>query len=793
MSAATELHVKPALRKEDARLLLGQACFTDDVHLDRMVHAVFVRSPMAHARILGIDASAALAAGALLVLTADDLPFIDRNFILRYSNPNIRGGLPSFLARDRVRFVGEPIALLVAEDRYVAEDLAALVNVDLELLPAVASAAAATAPGAPILHDSWRGNVAASFTRSQGEPELALATSRHRLVRRFEFGRQSPLPLETRGCVADFDASAKSLCVWTSIQTHYSVRQNLAAMLDLPETSIRVIAADVGGGFGSKSRPYVEDIVVSHASRVLNRPVKWIEDRFEHLQATTHSRSIDTELEVGFDDEGRIHVMRARMMADIGAYVFTSGIITAEVAASVLAGPYKIAHIGVDVVCVGTNKTPLATFRGAGQPEASLPVECMFDLVARQLGLSAAEVRRRNLIHPADLPFPVWVPTGAAAGEVESGDFPLMLERASELSGYNETVQTLPNGERVAWGLACGFELTGFINFESAKVRIDSDGKVTVWSGMTSQGQGQFSTYACVCAEALGVDPEQVTVCLGDTDMLPFGRGAFGSRGAVVGANAVAGAARRLAEMVLRHAGTMLDTDPAQLFIAAGIVHHRDGTATELTLRDIARATAPGGTHFNGEPALEAQYVFDTRNQLTFALSIHAAQVAVNPATGFVRVTDYFVVHDAGRALNPTVVEGQVVGGVAEGIGGALLAELVYDEEGQLLTGTLADYLVATASEIPRIRLDHMHTLPTTNPLGVRGVGECGVIAVAPALVNAISRAIDPSGLGHQNPLFHIPVKPSAVRAAFAAAGSPSTETRERGVHPPFSFPEPRS
>ena len=760
------------LRKEDSRLLLGIAQFVDDVHLDRMVHAVFVRSNMAHARILSIDASAALAAGALLVLTAEDLPFIDQNFILRYANPNIRGGLPVFLARGRVRFVGEPIALLVAADRYLAEDFAALVSVELEPLPAVSSVAAATAQGAPLLHDTWTGNVAAAFKRREGDPETALAGSKHRLVRRFEFGRQSPLPLETRGCVADFDSTRDALCVWTSIQTHYSLRENLAAMFDMPETGIRVIAVDVGGGFGSKSRPYVEEIVVSYASQRLNRPVKWIEDRFEHMQATTHSRSIDTELEIGFDDEGSIHALRARLVADVGAYVFTSGIITAEVAASVIAGPYRIAHIDLDVQCVGTNKTPLATFRGAGQPEASLPVECMFDLVARHLGLGAAEVRRRNLIRPQDLPFPVWVPTGAIKGEVESGDYPLMLRRASEASGYTEKVRTLPSGERVAWGLACGFELTGFINYESAKVRLETDGNVTVWSGMSSQGQGQITTFATVCAEALGADPDHVNVFLGDTDALEFGRGAFGSRGAVVGANAVAGAAQRLAETVLNHAAALLNIDASELFITHGIVHRKNVGATELTLRDIARAAAPGGPCFTGEPSLEARFVFDTRNKLTFALSVHAAQVAVDPSTGFVRVTDYFVVHDAGRALNAMVVDGQVIGGVVEGIGGALLAEHLYSEEGQLLTGTLADYLVATATEAPRIRLDHVHTIPTTNPLGVRGVGECGVIAVAPALVNAISRAIDPAGLDHQDSLFHIPVRPAAVLIAFAAAGS---------------------
>lgn len=758
-------------RREDSRLLLGKACFTDDVHLDRMVHAVFVRSPMAHARINRIDAAAAIAGGALLVLTAQDLPFRDRSFVLRYTNAHIRGGLPSFLARERVRFVGEPVALVVAADRYLAEDLAALVEVDYEPLPAVGSAEAAQQPDAPQLHDAWPGNVAAAFTRQRGDPQAAIAAAPRRLERRFSYGRQTPLPLETRGCVADFDAAADTLRLWSSIQTHYALRQNVAAMLEVPESQVRVIAADVGGGFGSKSRPYAEDIVVSHASRVLRRPVKWIEDRFENLQATTHSRGIDSEIEIGYDDTGRILGLAVRFVADIGAYVFTSGIITAEVASAVVAGPYRIDHVLADVTCVGTNKTPLATYRGAGQPEAALPLECALDLVARELGLSALEVRRRNLLQVRDLPYPSWIPVGDAVGEIESGDYPQMLERLAGNSGYTEAVEHTASGERLAWGVACGFELTGFINFESARVRIGTDGKVTVWSGMSSQGQGQYSTFACVCAEGLGVPVEDVTVLMGDTDMLPFGRGAFGSRGAVVGANAVYECARLLARKVLACAAGILGRPAEELEIRGGRVCSRGSDDPGLTLGEVAAAVGPGGRHFRGEPALEVKHVFDTRNQISFALAIHAARVAVDPDTGFVRVVDYYLIHDAGREMNPTVVRGQLVGGVADGISCTLLAEIVHDENGQLQTGTLADYLVGTSTEMPRIRLDHVHTVPTTNPLGVRGVGECGVIAAAPAIANAVARAIDPAGTSHQQPLFRIPIRPGAVRAALAAAG----------------------
>ena len=762
-------------RREDERLLIGRARFTDDIRLDRMAHAAFVRSPVAHAGIGAIDTDPALKAGALLVLTAEELPFIEKSLILRYAHPSVRHAMMPFLARGRVRFVGEPVALVVAESRYEAEDFAALVEVDYRPLPAVASTAAALAENAPALHADWPGNVAASFRHETGDTDAAFARCAGRIARKFEFGRQAPVPLENRGCVADFDAGRDFLTLYISTQTHYAVRQNLAWLLDLPADGIRVIAEDVGGGFGSKSRPYTEEVTVSHASRVLGRPVKWIEDRFEHFQATTHSRSTETELEIGYDGEGRILAMKGRLLVDVGAYIFTSGIITAEVASGHCAGPYRIADISLEVVCVGTNKTPLATYRGAGQPEATFPLETMLDTVARELGLSATEIRARNLVTPADMPYTPHIPYAGPKCRFESGDFPALLERAVAGSGYCERVEAIGANERAAWGLACGIESTGFIGFESAEVRIDGAGNATVFSGMTSQGQGQATTYAKVCAETLGADESRVTVRMGDTQLLPFGRGAFASRGAVVGANAVAGAASQLREKVLVHAGILLQEKPEVLTVAAGDILRSNGERTGLSLGDIAQATVPGGPLHEGQPALSAQFIFDTEQTLTFALSVHAVRLAVDMRTGIYRILDYCIVHDIGRHLDPAIVEGQVVGGAVEGIGGAMFAELLYDDDGQLLTGTLADYPLIGAAEAPRIRLDHVQTVPTTNPLGVRGVGEGGVIPVAAAIANALCRAIDPGGNGHIDPLCRVPLRPEAVLRAIRLAGIAAT------------------
>lgn len=758
------------LRVEDQRLLTGRARFTDDIHLDRMAHGVFVRSPMAHAEIAGIDVQAALEGGALLVLTARDLPFIEKRLISRFFHPSMRTVLPRLLALERVRFVGEAVALVIAEDRYLAEDLAQLVQVDYRPLPPIATPTAALKAGAPQLHPEWPGNVAANFTHSVGNADSAMAASARRVKAAFRFGRQTGLPLETRGCVADFDVERSSLSIWISTQTHYNVRQNLAFLLDLPEYNVRVIAEDVGGGFGAKSRPYAEEVLVSHASRVLRRPVKWIEDRAESLQATTHSRATETELEFGCDEQGRLTALRGRLVMDIGAYIFTSGIVTAEVASGHCAGPYRIPNISLEVVCVGTNKTPLATFRGAGQPEANFPLECMLDLLAKEVGISAEEIRLRSIVAPADMPYAQIIPYGGPNCRFESGDFPEMVRRAVRGSGYHENLEIV-KGERIAWGLACGIESTGYVGFESARVMIDGTGAVTVWSGMTSQGQGQTTTYAQVCAEVLGVPISRITVRMGDTQLMAFGRGAFASRGAVVGANAVSGAATKLRERVLQCAGTLLECPWEDLSIRDGRIVSGVGEMTKLGLGDIARAVMPMGALYTGDSALEETLIFDTKQTLTFALSVHAARVALDPRTGFYRVIDYFVVHDAGRMLNPVIVEGQIVGGVAEGLGCAMLSELLYDDEAQLLTGTLADYLVMTSPELPRIRLDHIETRPTTNPLGVRGVGEGGVIPAPPAIVNALARAIDPAGKGHEKALFKLPISPEAVLAACRTAG----------------------
>ena len=743
---------------EDPRLLRGRAGFVDDFRLDRMLHGVFVRSPHPHAEIGAIDAAAALDGGARLVLTSADLPFAERDFVVRYWHKAIRGGTQPFLARGRVRYVGEPVALVVADDAYRAEDCAALVEVAYRPLDALARTGAAMAEGALALHRSWTGNIAARFSYRRGDAGRALERSARRISHETRFARQIPLPLETRGALADFDRARGTLTVRLSTQAHYNVRENLAALLDLPESAVRVICEDVGGGFGAKSRCYGEEIVLAEASRVLGRPVKWIEDRRENMLATTQSRGIDVALELGTAEDGRFQALRATVVLDVGAYVFTSGVATGELGGALIPGAYRIPHFEVEVLAVGTNKTPAATYRGAGQPEAALAIETLVDRAARALGMEAALVRQRNLVRPGDLPYATGTGFGGGDFAFLAGDFPALLDRVRAESGYDETVETRPGGVRVGWGLAGGVDVSGVVNFESARVRIDPSGDIAVQSGMSSQGQGQATAFAQIAADVLGVDVGRVSVALGDTALLPFGRGAFASRGAIMGGSAVLQAAQNLRARVLAAAAQLLQDGDARLDISGGRILRQGGGDTGLGIGEVARAVAPGGSLFDGMAGLEAETVWRADEPATLAFSVHAVRVAVDPETGLVEILDYAIGHDIGRALNPAIVRGQVQGGAVEGIANALLAEMRFARDGQPLTLTLADYPAATADRAPSPRLVERDTPSPTNPLGIRGVGESATIAPPAAIWNAVARA-----MGWRDRPARIPLSPAAL------------------------------
>ena len=527
-----------------------------------------------------------------------------------------------------------------------------------------------------------------------------------------------------------------------------------------------MICEDVGGGFGAKSRCYGEEIVLAEASRVLGRPVKWIEDRRENMLATTHSRGIDTALELGLAADGRFEALRATVVLDVGAYVFTSGIATGELCGALIPGAYRIPDFSVEVLAVGTNKTPAATYRGAGQPEAALAIETLVDRAARAFGMDAAALRRRNLVRPGDLPYATGTGFGGGDFAFRGGDFPALLDRVKAESGYREAVETRPDGARMAWGLAGGVDVSGVVNFESAGIRIDPSGDVFVRSGMSSQGQGQATIFAQIAAETLGAGIDRVSVALGDTALLPFGRGAFASRGAIMGGSAVLEAARTLRARILAIAAQLLQDEAAGLDIAGGRILRRGGADTGLGIGDAARAAAPGGPLFDGKAGLEAETVWRAERPATLAFSVHAARVAVDPETGSVEILDYAIGHDIGRALNPAIVRGQVAGGAVEGIANALLTEMIVAPDGQPLTLTLADYLAIGADGAPAPRLLEQETPSPTNPLGIRGVGESATIAPPAAIWNAVARA-----MGWQAKTARIPIPPASL-ALDQAVGS---------------------
>ena len=748
-------------RAEDGELLAGVARYTGDIRLPGMAEAYFIRSPYAHAELVKIDGSAAVAAGAFAVITAKDLPFIDRTLITRYWHPAIRGGQPPLLAIDRVRYVGEAVAILIATDRYQAEDLAALVEVTYSELPVIAEPHQALLADAPQIHADWPSNIAAELDNSSGDPEGAFNHCAHWLKETFSFQRQAPLPLETRGCVADYRADG-TLTVWSSTQVHFNVRNNIAEILDIPEDHVRVVAENVGGGFGSKSRPYAEEVLVSHCSRWFGRPVRWIEDRLENLQTTTHSRGTETDLEIGFDDDGRIHALRGTLIVDVGAYVFTSGIVTAMVASGQCAGPYRIENIDMKVQCVGTNRTPLATYRGAGQPEATFPIERMMDMIALKLGLSPLEVRLRNIVRPEDMPYRVSIPFAGPDAQFDSGDYPAILKQVEARTDIASPVEQLDTGEWTAWGMACGIEATGYITGESARAVLQDDGTVAVWSGMTSQGQGQRTTYAKVCADVIGIQWQDIDVHLGDTAYVSMGRGAFASRGAVIGANAVAGAANGLRDEIFQAAATLLQSMPDDLVCRDGKVIN-DVSGQSVSLKDVAGAFKAEQSDKSETVPLQSDYVFDAEDSLTFAFSAHAAKVALDPETGTVRILDYCVIHDSGRPLDQVIVDGQITGGVADGIGGALLSALRFNEEAQPLCGTLADYMTIGPAEMPSVQIFHCNIPATTNALGVRGVGEGGVLPAGPAIANALARIMLRFQHASSGPLVALPISPEAL------------------------------
>lgn len=748
-------------RLEDPRLLRGQATFLEDLELPRQLHLMFVRSEYPHAGLRTVELTPARAvAGVAAAISSEELG--TRTIHAVVGHTELRPCGQPILANGVVRYVGEPIAAVLAETRAAAEDALAAVRVDYEPLPVVPSAEAAFAAGAAVLHPHLGDNLAGAFEVHVGDPDAAFAAA-DRIVRgRFYVQRYTGMPLETRGVAALWDAGRGRLTLWSSTQWPHTLRQALSVLLELPEQAIRVIAPDVGGGFGIKQDVYPEEVVVPLLARRLNRPVKWVESRREHLCTAVHAREQWHAMQLAVRNDGTILGMRANVLSDQGAYTRSLGILCPSLTAAGLPGPYRFHNYVCDVRVALTNKAPAAAYRGAGQPEAVFATERIVDRVAQELDLDPAEVRRKNFIRPDEFPWDVGTESAQVPVIYDSGQYAAGLDRALELANYTRwrKKQSAEPNRMLGIGLAAYVMLTGLGPHESSLLRVDPSGRLLLVTGASPHGQGTATALAQVVAQALDVWPGDITVAHGDTDSIPFGVGTYASRNAVVAGNAAHAAALEVRDRALALAAHLLEAETGDLELVDGGVQVRGVPSSRLTLGELAAAAAPGNPLPLGmTPGLEATHYF-VAPRATFASGLHVAVVEVDPDTLGVTVVDYAVVSDAGPLINPLIVDGQIVGGVAQGIGGALYEELSYDEQANFLSQSLLDYCMPSARQIPPIRVAHLFTPSPLNPLGVKGLGEGGAMAPPAAIANAVEDALRTRGVR----IDATPITPSRLR-----------------------------
>jgi len=747
---------QPVARLEDERLLTGRGRFVDDLRLPGTLHAAILRSPEAHARVRRVDRAAAAALpGVVAVVTAEDAPELRRTMPLFVPHPELRPAMFSPLANGVVRFVGEPVAVVLARSRYVAEDALDLIDIEYEPLDPVVDVRAALTPGSTLIHEHLGTNLAARLDYRIGDADSAFATADAVFRERFSIGRCSGHPMETRGLQASYEPATRDLTVWDSTQTPHLTHRGICEMLGLTPGRVRVIAPDVGGGFGPKGILYPEEILVPYLAIRFGHPVKWIEDRREHFLSSFQEREQVHDAEIALTRDGRILGVRDAYFSDQGAYT-PWGIVVPMLTTIAMPGPYRIPSLHNEVSVVYTNKVPMAPYRGAGRPQAVFVMERLLEIAARGLGIDPAELRRRNLIQPDQFPYDVGL-TGRDGTSViyDSGDYPACLKRALELIDYDgfreRQAAALADGRYLGIGIGSYVEATGLGPYEGAVVRVELDGSVSVATGSATQGQGHETTFAQIAGEILGVDYRSVRVVTGDTAALRFGIGTFASRTAVVAGNATAAAAQQVREHLRAVAAELLEAAPGDLELhdsAAAVVGSPDRRVSFAEIARRANGAVPGGTMSGTiEPILEATEYFRPESP-TYANGTHIATVEVVLETGEVRILRYVIVHDCGRVLNPLIVEGQIVGGLAQGIGNALLEELVYDEAGQLLTTSFLDYLLPVATSMPEeLEIAHLETPSPRNPLGVKGAGEAGTIPTPAVISNAVDDALRSRGI----------------------------------------------
>ena len=758
-------------RREDPRLIQGLAHYVDDIKLPNLLHVAILRSPYAHARINGINTDAAQnLSGVKSVVTGDDVKDVIGGIPCAATDPE---GFPGIkvphhpvLATGKVRFVGEPVAAVAATDAYIAQDALDLIEVDYEPLDAINSAEAAFADDAPVIHEDWDDNMAFTWSIAGGDIDAAFAEADHVVSQRIDHQRLVPNPMETRGVVAQYLPGKDQLNLWSSTQIPHLLRTQISVMLGMAENHVRVIAPEVGGGFGCKLNVYAEEALLGHMAKYLGQPVKWIEGRRENFVHTIHGRDQTGDVELAVKDDGTILGLKYTVTADVGAYyqLLTPAIPT--LTGLMLCGSYTFKNVQMNLTAAFTNKMATDAYRGAGRPEATYLIERMIDVVAHDLDLDPLEVRRKNFIGKDAFPFE----TGTALA-YDSGDYTAALDKALKIADYEALREQQANlreeGRYLGIGFSTYVEICGMGpsaampagGWESSTVRVDPTGKVTVLTGVSPHGQGQETTFAQLIADGLGVDIDDIRIIHGDTDTVQYGIGTFGSRATAVGGTAMVHAMGKVKDKVINIAAHLLESNPQDIVIEDGKYCVQGAPESGLTLGEIAMVAHVGVELPEGtEPGLAESHFFEPPN-FTYPFGTHIAVVEVDADTGEVEIQRYIAVDDCGNIINPLIVEGQVHGGIAQGVGQALYEEAIYDESGQMITGSFMDYALPKAHNFPRFELANTVTPSPVNPMGVKGVGEAGTIGSTPAIANAVIDALKSFGVRH----IDLPLRPEKL------------------------------
>jgi carbon-monoxide dehydrogenase large subunit len=776
MAALPKFIGQPIRRREDPRLITGEGTYVDDVKLAGMLHAALMRSPYAHAKISSVDLSAARKhPGVICALSGEDLA----------------GRLPSLpcvapaqnvpehpaLARGKVRYVGDAVAIVVATDPYTARDAIDLITADFDPLPAVVDAEKALQPGAPLIHENFGTNLAAKAEMTPPGFDKAMSEADKTLKFRLVNQRLTPTMMEPRGVVAHWEHGYKQLTLWSSTQIPHLLRSQLADMLKLGENKIRVIAPEVGGGFGAKLNVYAEEALLGYLAMELDRPIKWIETRRENMAATTHGRGHVTYVEVGFKNDGAITAIKAKFFCDMGAYLQLLTPAIPSFTALMVPGCYRVGALAFEQNLIFTNKMATDAYRGAGRPEACYLIERTMDMVAAELGMDPVQVRRKNFIPKDAFPF-----TTAAGLQYDSGDYEGALNKALAMVGYDklrtEQAAARQQGRYLGIGVSTYVEICGIGpsallppklkggGWESATVRVEPDSKVTVLTGVSPHGQGQETSFAQIAADALGIDIDDINVLHGDTAIVQYGIGTFGSRATALGGTALVMALGKVQEKMKTIASRLMEVPPQQLIFTNRTIALASDPSKSIPLQKVVEAAYGYKQPIPGvEPGLDASAFFEPSG-CTFPFGTHIAVVEVDPQTGAVKFLRYVAVDDCGKIINPLLVDGQLQGGIAQGLGQALYEETVYDENGQLVTASLMDYAIPKAQMVPAIEMANTVTPTNLNPLGVKGVGEAGTIGSTPCVANAVMDALKPFGIRH----IDMPLKPEKIWRAIQEA-----------------------